>query len=147
MSKKKIEKKEKITPIDKVVKTKKVQKQPEPVSNESEGVKEKPKETKKPKNVEPKRKPRKDKGKKREVPILGTENAPPVEKQNWSTGVKVGFTLGMVTVFAVAFYAMYRALEKYRKEKKEIQDADEFLEKEQESEKFVEESKETDNTE
>ena len=152
MAKKEKTKEVKTTDITKIVKPTEKPKdpdkptetsKPEPVSNISEGVTKKPKETK------PQRKLRKDKGKTHEKIILGTTTAPQTKKEGWSTSMKVGFTLGTLTIFAVAFYAMYKALEKYRKEKKEVEEADTFIDEENDIE-FVEDepekTEETDNT-
>ena len=127
--------------IDKIVLTGKPKELEQP--QEPEKPKDPPKEIKpekpkpKPKETKPKRRPRKDKGQTHEKIILGTTTAPPADKQKWSTSMKVGFTLGTLTVFAVAFYAMYKALETYRKNKKKLQE-EEFIEDEQ-GEEFIEE--------
>ncbi len=144
MAKKEKVKEVKTTDITKIVKTEKPKEEVIPKEKIESKTEPLPKEEKpKPKERIPhktkkvaERKPRKDKGQRHEKIILGTTTAPQSEKKGWSTSMKVGFTLGTLTVFAVAFYAMYKALERYREEKKKLAQ-EEFIEEETEEE-FIE---------
>ena len=137
--------------IDEIVKTEKKPEPEKPKDNSFKGTKKQVTDITVKTELESK-KPKKSgrgKDKQKRKPVvqsvdtgkldLSTKNT----KQGFSTGVKVGMTLAGVAIFAIAFYAMYKALEKYRKEKKEQEEADEFIEDEGEDvneEEFVKET-------
>ncbi len=153
MTKKKEKPKEepKTTDISTIVETpkepdkpKEEPKEPEKVTPTKEPIREKTQKQQKTKKTLVKLPPRgKDKAKRkpREQTIdtgkldVTTKDE---KKKGYSAGVKAGIVLASLGIFAIAFYAMYKALEKYRAEKKQVEfEEEEFVEGTEEAEEFV----------
>ena len=136
----------KTTDIAKIVETKPEEPQDPPKEKIPPQI---PPKSEKPKKVgvkiplKKKRKPRKDKGKQRPQKVNTGEidTSTKDQKKGMSTAFKAGMVFASIGIFAIAFYAMYKALDKYRKEKKEIEEADEFIEENEttDKEEFVDE--------